>query len=299
MPISSTKFNIEDLASASSVTSNDLIEIRKYDSVNDSYESQKVSAAQVGKTYYEGHGIEIDSNNNINATTVGNSTYSTSPIKTGGVWIDNNDIYKITINCGTLPNADTITIAHTISGMSKIVKWEAIATNSTIYIDFSNLVESIDSTNITITTTEDMSSYTGYVTIYYTLKKAFDRVLYTTDDGGIQDGSYYQFYADNGYNYRIWLYNSSDRVWLGVYGSSSGGLNNYTIVALSESVTTVHDRMRRLGGGTQTGLSDVVINNNYNNKGYYKDIGSSVRGQHMGIETIFSNRNDLLTAFFD
>ncbi len=65
MPISSTKFNTEDLSLASSVTSNDLIEIRKYDSVNDSYESQKVSAAQVGKTYTAGAGISISGNNTI------------------------------------------------------------------------------------------------------------------------------------------------------------------------------------------------------------------------------------------
>ena len=291
MPISSTKFNTEDLSLASSVTSNDFIEIRKYDSVNDSYESQKVSAAQVGKTYHEGHGIEIDSNNNINATTVGNSTYSTSPVKTGGLWIDNNDIFKKVINCGTLPNADTATIAHNISGLDKVIKWETIATDSTLYIDFNNLVEGIDATNITITTTSDMSGYTGYVTIYYTLKKQFHKLSnsITSFDGT----NYWWFRITNTTDYNSWV---------GMYKASSSDINLAILSKEQTAGLTVANYVYGAGGKTR-GSGNLVCNSNYN--GYYYTIHATLTegidftgGNNAGIQVIFDSLNDLLSTFY-
>lgn len=285
MPISSTKFNTEDLSLASSVTSNDFIEIRKYDSLNDSYESQKVSAASVGKTYHEGHGIEIDSNNNINATTVGNSTYSTSPIKTGGLWIDNNDIFKKVINCGTLPNTDTATIAHNINGLDRVVKWETIATNSTLYIDFNNLVESIDATNITITTTSDMSGYTGYVTIYYTLKKQFHK-LSSAD-------SY--FYATNGNNTNLTDPTNSSDVYVGLYSRFGDYRFCIAIMSKTGACKTAHYAHNRTGSGN---ITLTEHNGNYYNT--IEDPGNlnPYESNGVGIQVVFANLTECLNAFY-
>lgn len=87
---------------------------------------------------------------------------------------ENRSVYRKTINFGALPNATTKTVAHGIifnSGCS-ITRFYGGASNTTslLYIPLSNpgITLSANSTNISITTTSDMSGYNlTYVVIEY------------------------------------------------------------------------------------------------------------------------------------
>ena len=106
--------------------------------------------------------------------------YSTTEHKIGQKWIDGKDIYEKTVDCGTIPNATTKTIAHNISNLDKIIGYRGYAKNPNngvcvnlpyTYYDgssFKALVVYTDSTNITIRTVENLSVYTeSYLTLQY------------------------------------------------------------------------------------------------------------------------------------
>lgn len=102
--------------------------------------------------------------------------YSTTEQLTGQKWIDGKDIYSKTVNLGTLPNDTVKTVSADISP-NTVVKIEAfcVDANSTLPIPrTASGNNSIDiyytySTNsIVVTTEKDMSTHTGYVTLYYT-----------------------------------------------------------------------------------------------------------------------------------
>ena len=102
--------------------------------------------------------------------------YSTSEVDTGSKWIDGTQIYKKTVNIGSLPNNTTKTVAHMVSNFGALIKLEGAFTNGTNSAPLpypattaSKIVQVYtDATNITIGTGEDRSSYSGYVTLYYT-----------------------------------------------------------------------------------------------------------------------------------
>lgn len=94
-----------------------------------------------------------------------------------GKWIDNSPVYEKTIECGTLPNNTSLTVAHGITGLDKVVECSGTGYGSAnqIILPFTNNTSAqsqiaviIDATNITIRTGEDKSSYTGYITLRYT-----------------------------------------------------------------------------------------------------------------------------------
>lgn len=259
----------------------------------------------ISSTLTAGTGIEISGGqialNEENASYLGSVGYSYTAVKTGTKFVDGNDIWKITVACGTLPNATTATVAHAISGISKAIFWEAVGVSTSLFIDIANRV-TIDGTNINIDAgSDDLSGYTGYVTIYYTLKKSFDKVLFTTDYSDTSDSSQYQLYGTNGYNNRVWLPNATNKVYIGLYN------NEYGLRALAmtkEASVTVKNRYRRLGGGSQQGISDLALSNAYSDKGYYGDVSPSggnysFNGNRMGIEVVYANASALLSAFFD
>ncbi len=109
------------------------------------------------------------------------STYSTSELAVGE-WTDGSPIYKKTVDIGTLPSPSTQkSVAHGITNLSKIVKFEGTArysTNRTFplpYIsgsfdngDSISLV--VDASNIVVKcgSNADRSGMSGEVTIYYT-----------------------------------------------------------------------------------------------------------------------------------
>lgn len=125
-----------------------------------------------------GEGSDLASNNYIGV--YGDEPmildYSTNEVDTGAKWINGDNIYKKTVNIGTLPNNTTSTTAHNITGFSYLVKLEGNFTNGTNSAPIpycaptaSKSVQAyVDATNITIGTGEDRSAYSGYVTLYYT-----------------------------------------------------------------------------------------------------------------------------------
>lgn len=102
--------------------------------------------------------------------------YSTSEVDSGSKWIDGSAIYKKTVNLGDLPNNTTKTVPHNIANFSTLVRLEGNFTNGTnsAPIPYSaptatkTVQAYVDATNITIGTGEDRSTYSGYVTLYYT-----------------------------------------------------------------------------------------------------------------------------------
>ena len=112
-------------------------------------------------------------------TGVGVLNFSTSEQSTGITWIDGKTIYQKTLNCGALPNATTKTINHGISGLSRVIKLEGIATNGTYYFKLPLTYQGSDSnynvelyatsTDIGIKCNTNRSMFTSsYVTIFYT-----------------------------------------------------------------------------------------------------------------------------------
>lgn len=105
--------------------------------------------------------------------------YSTTEHKIGK-WIDGSDLYEKTVDCGALPNNAAKTVAHNISDLAFVINFEGSATRDSgvqIPLPYPYIVGStarntviyIDSTNINITTQENMSVYTqSYITLRYT-----------------------------------------------------------------------------------------------------------------------------------
>ena len=106
--------------------------------------------------------------------------YSTTEINTGATWRDGTPIYKKTVNTGALPNSTDKTIAHGISNLNRIIRFEGYAYNSTSSItcplpfasaaNVNNDVQlNVSGSNIVLQTGTDRSGYSeSYVTLYYT-----------------------------------------------------------------------------------------------------------------------------------
>lgn len=102
--------------------------------------------------------------------------YSTSEVNTGFTWIDGKTIYKKTIDCGSLPN-NTFKVTNTgIVGMTRLIKFEAIAVSGTSIHPIPLTTNTaagqtqitFDMTSIIIGTASDRTSFNGIVTLYYT-----------------------------------------------------------------------------------------------------------------------------------
>ena len=105
--------------------------------------------------------------------------YSITEVNTGAKWINGSAIYKKTVNTGALPNATTKNVAHNIGSLSRVLKMDGYAYNTTSGVSqFLPMVAAaiddqvrvvVDSTNISLACTHDRSSYDeSYVTLYYT-----------------------------------------------------------------------------------------------------------------------------------
>ena len=88
----------------------------------------------------------------------------------------NKNVYRMTVNFGSLPNASSKSVAHNIPGWNdtfKLVQLYGAATNSVslsgIAIPNNGILLSNDSSNVIITTTSDYSLYSSCnVVIEYT-----------------------------------------------------------------------------------------------------------------------------------
>lgn len=104
-------------------------------------------------------------------------TYSTSE-RAVGTWVDGKTIYQKTIDCGALPNNTIKGVSSGISGLSRVIDIECVATNSSYYaplpyIDPNGTAEGSvaydkGSSEIRLKTNSDLSSFSAYVTLRYT-----------------------------------------------------------------------------------------------------------------------------------
>lgn len=103
--------------------------------------------------------------------------YSTTEQDTGYTWVDGRHIYKKTINFGELPNNTAKSVAHGISGLDYVIKYDCMVDMGTgtwfslPSVSFNNVSLQIDITittdNVRIQCLSDRSTNTCYVTIYY------------------------------------------------------------------------------------------------------------------------------------
>ena len=146
-----------------------------------------------GETYNLGGGTEVEANTGetpsqtlsdlkidgtVYSVSGGGESYSTTETLTGGTWIDGKPIYRKTVNFGALPNSTSKSVAHGISGISKIIKFSAVTTNGTYWLNLphtnpTTLANSIaiecTATNVTITSGSNRTNYTEcYCIIEYT-----------------------------------------------------------------------------------------------------------------------------------
>lgn len=107
----------------------------------------------------------------------GGVDYSTTEQNTGRKWIDNSDIYQITLNLGTLPNNSAIT-ADLPTGFDKLINMFGMcyASNETdvqrplpFPANSTNPIRcDIQSGVFRLTTYSDWTEYTGIITLLYT-----------------------------------------------------------------------------------------------------------------------------------
>ena len=115
--------------------------------------------------------LATDASGNVSST----QNYTTTQQNTNTTWVDGRPIFKKTINFGALPNNSFKSVAHGITGMTYLIKYEAIAVSGTIFHPVPLVTNTaaaqtqitFDTTNITIGTGSDRTAYTAYVTLYY------------------------------------------------------------------------------------------------------------------------------------
>jgi len=114
-----------------------------------------------------------------NEYSAGSINYSTAETVIG-TWL-NKPLYRKVVDCGALPNATIKTVAHGISNLDRICKYDCIALNTTTKTNLpvpipvslnstsSNLISYIDTTNIGFNTGTNLSSYDScYAILEYT-----------------------------------------------------------------------------------------------------------------------------------
>lgn len=121
----------------------------------------------------EGQPLAADNYIAVYGGTPFNGDYATAEIDTGAKWIDGKEIYKKTVNFGALPNATTASVDHYISSLSNVIKIEGYMTDGSFwrtlpYADGAFTSVYASTTQVSIYTTANMSSWTGYITLYYT-----------------------------------------------------------------------------------------------------------------------------------
>lgn len=89
-------------------------------------------------------------------------------VDTGKKWIDGSVIFRKLLSIGALPNSTTKNVAHGEAAIN-LTKYARVsdftARNGTQYI--SPPAITITNTNVAVTTTSDLSAYTGWVEIEF------------------------------------------------------------------------------------------------------------------------------------
>lgn len=121
-----------------------------------------------------GDNLTVEEDGTLNADSK-SVNYSTTEQPTGQKWIDGKDIYTITVNFGALPNNSTkavscpLNIAHLLdikcaTANNRILPYVYVSDN---YSEFIGVAYSAND-EIVISTNQDFSSDSAYVTLYYT-----------------------------------------------------------------------------------------------------------------------------------
>lgn len=151
-----------------------------YTLTNTSGGTWSVASRNMGPKIVAGTGMTSTFTTGANATITLNAepNYSTSEVDTKVKWIDNKTIYRKTVNIGSLPNATTKTVAHGISNLGYIINISGSAkysnTGACIPIPLvtnnatTQVLVTVDLTNITISGGNDRSDASGYITLWYT-----------------------------------------------------------------------------------------------------------------------------------
>ena len=102
--------------------------------------------------------------------------YSLNEVNTGTKWIDGKAIYRKTIDFGALPNTSNKFVAHNITDLGYLIKYDGMTFDGTTYrpLIMPNasgnqwLVAEANAANVAIYTGFDASARTAYITLYYT-----------------------------------------------------------------------------------------------------------------------------------
>lgn len=121
------------------------------------------------------------------------NVYSTDEQRVG-IWIDGKPIYQKTVSAGTFPNKTTKVLAHGINNVERFVfifsimddgsYWQSVD-SAALQVGTTNaLTVYADKTNVNINTNLNLSSNTGFVTLYYTktTDSAVDYTIESTDN---------------------------------------------------------------------------------------------------------------------
>lgn len=144
-----------------------------YTLTNASGGTWSVASRNMGPKIVAGTGMTSTFTNGANATITLNAepNYSTSEVDTKVKWIDNKTIYRKTVDFGTLPNSTSKSVAHGITGISRVVRIEAVmyqGANSWVIPYASVSGVSVEGSDVVINTTADLTGFSSFVTIYYT-----------------------------------------------------------------------------------------------------------------------------------
>lgn len=207
--------------------------------------------------------------------TVGIADIYTETERQVGLWKDSKPLYQKTIDCGTLPNATTKTVAHGVSNIEHIHILDANAKNTTTgltlplpYISTTNINQTVkvycNDTNIYLETAIDYSAYTkSNVTIQYTKTNDSATTLIPSSASAIyMMGDVAISSVANG---QILKYNSTSQKWENSAESAGGG-SSITIttfdsslygetVTLSDGTTTLTTTFSNSGEAVFSGVT--------------------------------------------
>lgn len=138
-----------------------------------------VATRNMGPKIVAGTGMTSTFTTGANATITLNAepNYSTSEVDTKVKWIDGKPIYKKTVNCGAGPNNTSKSVAHGISNLKRVIRFEGYGYDGSACIPLQFASTSApasvqvfaNSSVINLTAGVDRSNLTEtYITLWYT-----------------------------------------------------------------------------------------------------------------------------------
>ena len=139
----------------------------------------------IGSRYPQFQGVAIDTQalvraletlrtrvtNAIDIIIVGRTFSNSTAWDTAKTWTDGKVIWAKYVNFGALPNTTSKNVAHSIGSISAVVGVFGMAVSSGTYHPIPNdgTLLRVDGTNVTVTTDSDLSAYSGWIVVEYTI----------------------------------------------------------------------------------------------------------------------------------